>query len=81
MPTTPSYFHPSHKPSWRLTVTVLYLRVRQARSVLAKITADFGVNSCAELQARAVLAEANCALNAVRLLPANASANKWPAIS
>jgi hypothetical protein len=81
MPTTPSYFEPRRKPSWRLTVTVLYLRVRQARTLLGRVASEFGVGSSAELQARAVLSEASSALDAVRRLPMNASAGKWRAVS
>lgn len=81
MNTTPSYFQPARQPSWRLTVTVLYLRVRQARVFVAKVASDFGSGSGPHLQARAVLTEANAALDAVRLLPGNEAAGKWPAVS
>lgn len=78
--TTPNYFTPGRAPSWRLTVTVLYLRVRQARTLLKNSVKDFGADSCAALQARAVLAETKSALNAVRLLITHPSSGKWPAV-
>lgn len=81
MKTTPSYFEPARKPSWRLAVTVLYMRVRLARNLHARTSRDFGAGSATELQARAVLTEAKAALDAIRRLPMNEAAGKWPAVA
>lgn len=80
MKTTPSYFRTGPTPSWRLTVTILYLRVRQARAMLAQVAAEFGPSSCTALQARAVLTEATSALDTARQLPGIPAARKWPTV-